>query len=106
MSDRIPVGAAVLDVPARTLAGPGGTARLTPTPLRLLVCMAAVAPRVVPYPEAIAAMGDRYGRAGPETVQNHLRAVRRAPRAARQRLRGGGGGRVRHRGASARARGG
>lgn len=74
------IGVALLDPAARTLTGPGGTARLTPAPLRLLVCMAALAPRVVPYPEAIACLDNRYGRADAETVRGHLRAVRAALR--------------------------
>lgn len=80
MSAPVPIGAAVLDPAARTLAGPGGPARLTPKPLRLLLCLAGLPGRVVPYPEAVACLDNHYGWADAETVRGHLRAVRRALR--------------------------
>ena len=80
MTAPVPVGAAVLIPDLGVVRGPAGDARLTPTPFRLLLCMAALAPRVVPYPEAVACLGDRYGWADAETVRGHLRAVRRALR--------------------------
>lgn len=80
MTAPLPLGAAVLDPATRTLAGPGGTARLTPQPMRLLLCLAAVRPRVLPYDEAVACLNDRYNRADKVLVQQHLAAVRRALR--------------------------
>lgn len=80
MTVPIPIGAAVLDVAARTLAGPDRTVRLTPQPLRVLLHLARRHGRVVPWDAAVAALADRYGRADVRRVQTHLPAVRRALR--------------------------
>lgn len=74
------VGHAVLDVTARTLAGPRRTVRLTPQPLRVLLCLARRHGRVVPWDATVAALANPYGRANAALVQAHLPYVRRALR--------------------------
>ena len=70
----------MLDVAARTLAGPDRTVRLTPQPLRVLLCLARRHGRVVSWDVAVSALADRYGRASAQLVQSHLPPVRRALR--------------------------
>lgn len=76
----LPIGRAVLDVAARTLAGPDRTVRLTPQPLRVLLCLARRHGRVVPWDTTVAALANPYGRANAQLVQAHLPHVRRALR--------------------------
>lgn len=76
----IPIGRAVLDVAARTLAGPDRTVRLTPQPLRVLLCLARRHGRVVAWDTAVSALADRYGLADTHRVQTYLPTVRRALR--------------------------
>lgn len=80
MTVPLPIGRAVLDVAARTLAGPDRTVRLTPQPLRVLLCLARRHGRVVAWDTAVSALADRYGRANAQLVQAHLPLVRRALR--------------------------
>lgn len=82
----LPVGAATLDVDARTLAGPCRTVHLDRQPLRLLARLAEQPGRAVFYEHLVAALDDRYGRADTKLVQAYLADVRRALHAS-----GGGG---------------
>lgn len=77
----LPIGAAVLDVAARTLTGPDRTVRLTAQPARLLACLAERAGRMVPHADLVASLHDPYGRAGVRLMQDNLGHVRRALRA-------------------------
>ncbi len=82
LREPLPIGAAVLDVDARTLAGPDGTVRLPDQAVVLLAHLAVHAGRVVPKLAATDAM---YGTGprqvlGVATMQARVCVLRRALR--------------------------
>lgn len=76
----LPIGAAVLDVATRTLAGPDRTVPLGRQAMRLLARLAEEPGRAVSQADLVAALHDPYGRAGVDAVQSNMVAVRRALR--------------------------